>query len=133
MVDDTRMEPQHFRPKRWIRILQIASGSFVVLMGASAFGGAGGNILIGIAAVAVGTFTLGQGLYSEVVATEDDLRVRRNIWRPTIAAWEEIDYCMPGNPLAVRLVNGKVLRLIPLLDDPDELRSMIDDTVGPPP
>ena len=38
-----------------------------------------------------------------------------------------------GNPMAIRLVNGKILRLVPLLEDAEELRSMIDDTVGPPP
>ena len=129
----TPMEPQHFRPKRWVRWLQIISGTLVFMMGMSAFGAQNGNVLIGVAAVVVGMFTLGQGLYSAVIATEDEVFVRRNIWPAKGTAWEEIDYCMPGNPMAIRLVNGKILRLVPLLEEAEELRSMIDDTVGPPP
>jgi len=132
-AENNRMEPQHFKPKRWVRLMQTVSGGFVIMMGASAVGANSGSIPIGIAALLVGTFTLGQGLYSEVIATEDDLRVRRNIWKPVITAWEDIDFCMPGNPLACRLIAGKTLRLIPLLHEPHELRALIDDTVGPPP
>ena len=127
------MEPQHFKPKRWVRLMQTVSGALVIMMGASAVGANSGSIPIGIAALLVGTFTLGQGLYSEVIATEDDLRVRRNIWKPVVTPWEDIDFCMPGSPLACRLVAGKTLRLVPLLNEPHELRAMIDDTVGPPP
>ena len=113
--------------------MQTVSGGLVIMMGASAVGAQNGNLAIGIAALLVGTFTLGQGLYSEVIATEDGLRVRRNIWKPVITAWEDIDYCLPGNPMACRLMTGKTLRLVPLLEEPHELRAMIDDTVGEPP
>lgn len=133
MHANTPMEPQHFRPKRWVRLIQIATGSVVLLMGASALGATNGSIPIGAAAIFVGMFTLGQGIYSEVIATEDDIRVKRNIWKPVVTAWEDVDFCMPGNPMAVRLVSGKVLRMVPLLAEAEELRSMIDDTVGPPP
>ena len=47
----TPMEPQHFRPKRWVRWLQIISGTLVFMMGMSAFGAQNGNVLIGVAAV----------------------------------------------------------------------------------
>ncbi len=133
MDAEPRMEPQHFRPKRWIRLLQIGIGSLVLMMGASALTADDGSIPMGIAAILVGTFTLGQGIYSEVVATEDNIQVRRNAWKAKILAWEEIDYCEPGNPLAVRTTEGKLVRMVPLLEEAEELRSMIDDTVGPPP
>jgi hypothetical protein len=129
--DAGRMEPQHFKPKRWARFLQTASGALVIIMGASALQAS--SIPIGLAAIVIGMFTLGQGMYAEVTVTEDDLRVRRNMWKAVVTPWEEIDYCMRGNPIAVRLMTGKVLRLLPLIDDVNELRSMIDDTVGPPP
>ena len=126
------MEPQYFRPKRWVRILQTAIGAIVVMMGSNALFSPSGAV-IGVAALAIGLFTLGQGVYAAVIATEDNLQIRRNIWKPVVTPWEEVDYCMPGNPLAIRLLSGKVVRMVPLLDDSAELRSMIDDTVGPPP
>jgi len=126
------MEPQYFRPKRWVRVLQTASGALVLAMGSTTLIN-GTGLAIGIAALLIGAFTLGQGVYSAVVATEDDIQIRRNFWKPRVTTWEEIDFCMPGSPLAIRLISGKVLRLIPMLEDSTELRSMIDDTVGPPP
>ena len=127
------MEPQRFRPKRWVRFLQTGTGALVVFMGASSFSAPDGSALVGVLAFAIGLFTLGQGTFAEVVATEDDLRVRRNIWRPVLIPWETVDFALKGNPLALRLVSGKTVRLIPLLEDAQELRDMIDDTVGPPP
>lgn len=132
-MDHTPMEPQLFRLKRWFRILQITSSFLLILFGSTNLFAGSWYVFLGIVFVGFGFYTLGQAMYAGVVATEEGLNVRLNASKPKFYAWEDIDYATPGSPLMLRLMDGKIGRLPPYLDDSDELRWMIDDTVGGPP
>ncbi|MCP3933967.1 MAG: hypothetical protein GY708_01195 [Actinomycetia bacterium] len=132
-MDKIPMEPQHFGLKRWFKTLQLTSSVLLIVFGTSNLFVGGWSVFLGVLFLAFGMYTLGQAMYAGVVATEEGLNVRLNMPKPRFYAWEDIDYASPGAPLTLRLLDGKLGRIPPYLNDADELRWMIDDTVGSAP
>lgn len=129
--DDDTMEPQYFRLKRWIRVIQMVSGGLVIAVGVSNF--FGGNPLIGVLFLLFGLYAIGQVFFAVVTATEEGLHVRFNIPKAKFHAWEDIDYAPDARVLMIKLKDGSMARVPPYLEELGELRAMIDDTVGAPP
>jgi hypothetical protein len=132
-METTPMEPQHFALKRWVKTLQLSSSVMLLVFGSVNISQGGSNTLLGIAFIAFGLYSLAQSMFAGVVATEEGLYVRYDIRKPKFHPWENINYATSGRPMMLRLHEGKVGRIPPYIDDMDELRSMVDDTVGPPP
>jgi hypothetical protein len=132
MSETEAMEPQHFRLKRWIRTVQTVSGIMVIGLGVSNLLGPG-NPIVGVFFVAFGMYALGQVVFAGVVATEEGLSVRYNIPKAKFHAWEDIEYAPASRVLMLRLKDGQMTRIPPYLEEMEELRWMIDDTVGSPP
>ena len=126
------METQHFRSKRWIRMIQVTGGTFAIMIGILNLASEVRSVF-GLVAIGLGVWTLGQGFYSEIAYDDDNLYIRRNFWKPKVIPWDDIDYAMPSDPLVIKKLDGHMVRLLPFIEDSQELRDVIDDTVGPPP
>ena len=129
--DHEPMEPQYFRLKRWIRIIQMVSGSLVIAVGSANI--VGGAWPIGVLFLLFGVYAIGQVVFAVVIATEEGLHVRFNIPKAKFHAWEDIAYAPDTRVLMIRKTDDTMVHVPPYLEDLGELRSMIDDTVGPPP
>ena len=88
--DHEPMEPQYFRLKRWIRIIQMVSGSLVIAVGSANI--VGGAWPIGVLFLLFGVYAIGQVVFAVVIATEEGLHVRFNIPKAKFHAWEDIAY-----------------------------------------
>jgi len=126
------MEPQRFGLKKWLRTVQTLSGGMVIGLGVLNIAG-GANPIIGAFFIFFGLFALGQVAFAGVVAFEEGLQVRYNIPKAKFFAWEDIEFAPASGVLMLRLTSGQMVRIPPYLGNSAELRSMINDTVGPPP